>query len=73
MVDRGEDFSDDPCSRDECVSLGGLVELDSNRTEVGITFDLELRLLSVVTFDLELRLLVVWVFSDDPEDSSEVV
>ena len=61
VVDREEDFSDDPCSRDECVSLGGVVELDSNCTELG------------VTFDLALMLLVVWVFSADPEDSSELV
>ncbi len=64
-----DDLSDDPCSRDERgVSLGGLVELDSNRTELGVTFDLEL--LVVV---LELRMLVVWDFSDDPEDSNEAV
>lgn len=63
-----DDLSDDPCSRDERVSLGGLVKLDSNRTELGGTFDLEL--LVVV---LELRMLVVWGFSDDPEDSSEAV
>ena len=53
VVDREEDFSSDPCSRDERVSLGDLVGLDSNRTEPGVTFDPEVRL------DLELRLLVV--------------
>ena len=61
VVDRDEDFNSDPCSKDERVSREGFAELDSNCTEL------------VVTFDLELRLLVVWVFSDDPEDSSEVV
>ena len=70
LEDRGDDLNDDPCNRDE---RGGLVELDSNRTELGVTFDLELTLPLGVTFDRELRLLVVWVFSDDPEDSSEVV
>ena len=34
-----DDLSDDPCSRDERVSLRGLVELDS---ELGVTFDLKL-------------------------------
>ena len=53
-----DDLSDDPCGRDERVSLGNLVELDSDRTELGVTFDLKL---------------LVWDFSDDPEDSNETV